>query len=229
MDKVPCHLAIIMDGNRRWAKERGLPGFEGHRKGAEKIRQLVKWCKARGIKTVTLYAFSTENWNRSPEEVNFLMKLFGIFLAKESKELQRNKVRLRVIGQRERLSVSLQEKIKKAEDLTKDCEEGTLVLAVSYGGRDEIVRAVKKAFLLNGVVLDRLTEEKLEDCLDTAGLPDPDLIIRTSGEQRTSGFLLWQSVYSELYFTGKYWPDFSEKDLDEALAEYAKRQRRFGK
>lgn len=229
MDKIPCHLGIIMDGNRRWAEERGLPSFEGHKKGAEKIRQVARYCKERGIKVLTLYAFSTENWNRSKEEVNFLMGLFGIYLTKEIKELQKDRVRLRVIGQRERLSISLQKKIEEAEELTRNDKGLTLVLAISYGGRDEIVRAVKKAFLFNGVDPDKLTEEKLGDCLDTAGLPDPDLIIRTSSEQRTSGFLLWQSAYAELYFCSKYWPDFSEQDLDEALAEYVKRQRRFGK
>ncbi len=228
MNKVPCHLGIIMDGNRRWAKERGLPGLEGHREGAEKIREVVKWCKSHGVKILTLYAFSTENWNRSPEEVNFLMRLLGTFLEKEMKEFQKRKVKLQIIGQRERLPASLLKKIGEAEDLTKNNDDLILILAISYGGRAEIVRALKK--MIQGKISSgKVTEEKVAEYLYTAGLPDPDLIIRTSGEQRISGFLLWQSAYSELYFTNKYWPDFLEKDFDEALAEYDKRQRRFGK
>lgn len=228
MDKILYHLGIIMDGNRRWAKERGLLGFEGHREGAEKIREVAKWCKSQSVKILTLYAFSTENWNRSPEEVNFLMRLLGTFLEKEMREFQKRKVKLQVIGQRERLPASLLKKIEEAEDLTKNNDDLILILAISYGGRAEIVRAFKK--MIQGKISpDEVTEEKVAEYLYTVGLPDPDLIIRTSGEQRISGFLLWQSAYSELYFTDKYWPDFSEEDLDKALSEYEKRQRRFGK
>lgn len=225
MDKVPYHLGIIMDGNRRWAKERGLPSFEGHRKGAEKVKQIARHCKARGIKVLTLYAFSTENWDRQKEEVDFLLKLGSYFLDKEIKELHREGARLLVIGQKERLPASLRKKIEKAENLTKGNRDLTLVFAISYGGRTEIVEAVKN-IIGNGA---SITEEAISENLYTAGLPDPDLIIRTSGEMRTSGFLLWQSAYSEWYFCQKHWPEFSEIDLDEALNEYAKRQRRFGK
>lgn len=213
-----------MDGNRRWAKSRGLPAFEGHRQGANKVRQIAKWCKNNNIEVLTLYAFSTENWNRSDQEVNFLMKLFDRFLDKETAELQKENIRLMIIGRREKLPEALQQKIEKAESATRNNSAGTLILAVSYGGRDEIVRAISKAVLNGG-----LTEEKISACLDTADLPDPDLIIRTGGEMRISNFLIWQAAYSELYFTEKCWPDFSENDLKEALAEYERRQRRFGR
>ncbi|MBI2626292.1 MAG: isoprenyl transferase [Candidatus Nealsonbacteria bacterium] len=222
------HLGIIMDGNRRWAKERELPVFKGHREGANRVRQIARYCKNCGIKTLTLYAFSTENWNRDAKEVYFLMKLLGLFLTKELEELQKEKIKLKVIGQKEKLPLSLQKKIAKAEALTAGNENLTLVLAISYGGRAEIVQAFKR-MILGGVSSDDVTEEKIGEHLYTVGLPDPDLIIRTSGEMRTSGFLMWQAAYSELYFTDKYWPDFSEEDLDEALAEYSRRQRRFGK
>lgn len=228
MNEVPCHLGIIMDGNRRWAKEKALPSIEGHRKGAEKVKQIAGYCKTKGIKVLTLYSFSTENWNRAQEEVDFLMRLGGIFLEKEIKELHADGAKLFVIGQKEKLPVSLQEKIGQAEDLTKNNRNLTLVFAISYGGRAEIAQAVKK-MLQENISPDDVTEEKIGNHMYTSGLPDPDLIIRTSGEQRTSGFLLWQSAYSEWYFTEKYWPEFSEDDLDEALAEYARRQRRFGK
>ena len=230
MDKVLYHLGIIMDGNRRWAKERGFPELLGHKAGAEKVKEVIGWCKIRGIKVLTLYAFSTENWSRSIGEVNFLMKLGIETLTKKLlKELQENKVKLLVIGQREKLPDFVRGKIEEAENLTKNNEELTLIIAVSYGGKDEIIRAVKRAILLKGVKPEDLTEEKIESCLDTADLPDPDLIIRTGGEQRLSNFLVWQSAYSELYFCPKYWPDFSEDDLDEALTEHARRQRRFGR
>lgn len=228
MDKVPRHMAVVMDGSRRWTKEKGLSGFEGHIKGAEKVRKVVRWCGNRGIKFLTLYGFSTENWDRPQKEVSFLMRLGGIFLDKEIKELHQEGAKLLVIGQRERLSVLLQRKIKEAEDLTRENDRFTLIMAISYGGRAEIAMAVKK-MIEEKISSDNVTEEIIGRHLYTTDLPDPDFIIRTGGEQRTSGFLMWQSPYSEWYFTKIYWPDFSENDLDEALAEYSRRQRRFGR
>ncbi|MBI2450646.1 MAG: di-trans,poly-cis-decaprenylcistransferase [Candidatus Nealsonbacteria bacterium] len=231
MEKTVQHLGIIMDGNRRWAKGRELPSFEGHKKGAKKVKEVARWCANRGVKVLTLYAFSAENWDRSEGEVSFLMKLFDSYLAKEAGELHKEGVKLRVIGQKERLPIHMQKKIKEAEDLTRDNDGLILITAISYSGRDEIVQAANQALklCLREGLPEIITEDLLSRCLYTAGLPDPDLIIRTSGEMRTSGFLMWQATYSELYFADKYWPDFSEEDLDEALAEYSRRQRRFGK
>ena len=227
MKNIPYHLAIIIDGNRRWAREKGLPIFEGHRQGLKKVKELGKWLKARGIKILTLYCFSTENWKRSPAEVNYLMKLLNSALTEDIKEFHKRGFKLRVIGQKERLPSYLQKAIKKAEELTKNNKEGILNLAISYGGRAEIVEAVRK-IIKEKISPDRIDEKLIGNYLYTQDLPDPDLIIRTSGEQRLSNFLLWQSAYSELYFCPKYWPDFTEKDLDEALKEYTRRQRRFG-
>ena len=233
MDKeaknIPYHLGIIIDGNRRWARERGLPTFQGHLRGYEKLRKVGKWCKNRGVKILTIFAFSTENWNRSKEEVSYLMKLLvRAFSKKEVDEIDKEGIRLRVIGQKERLNKNLQRMIQEAEELTKNNKEGILNLAISYGGRPEIIEAVKR-IISKKIAPEKITEEVISQNLWTEGLPDPDLIIRTSGEQRTSGFLTWQAAYSELYFCKKYWPDFSEKDLDLALSDYASRQRRFGK
>ncbi len=222
------HLGIIIDGNRRWAKEKGLPSLEGHRQGYEKIKEVVRWCKNKRIKIVTLYAFSTENWNRAPVEVNFLMTLLNSGLKKEIKELDKEGVKLQIIGQKERLPSELQKTIKKAEEITKNNKEMVVNLAISYGGRAEIVKAVRK-IVKEGIPPEEVDESKIGDYLYTGGLPDPELIIRTSGEQRLSNFLIWQAAYSELYFTKKYWPDFTEKDLDQALKNYAHRQRKFGK
>jgi len=222
------HLGIIIDGNRRWAKEKGLPALEGHRQGYEKTKEVVRWCKNKGIKIVTLYVFSTENWNRASVEVNFLMRLLNLGLKKEIKELNKEGAKLRIIGQKERLPSELQKTIKKAEKITKNNKEIIINLAVSYGGRAEIVKAVRK-IVKEGIPPEEVDESKIGDYLYTGGLPDPELIIRTSGEQRLSNFLIWQSAYSELCFTKKYWPGFTEKDLDKALKNYAHRQRRFGK
>ncbi len=228
-ENIPYHVGIIIDGNRRWAKEKGLPTLEGHRRGLDKLRKAGRWCKDRGVKILTIFVFSTENWERSKKEVDYLMRLLGQALSKrEVKQLNRDGIRLQVIGQRERLGKTLQKIIRNAEEGTKNNKEGILNLAISYGGRAEIMQAIKK-IIKKKVPLSNITEETVNENLWTAGLPFPDLIIRTSGEQRTSGFLLWQSAYSELYFSKKYWPDFSEKDLDEAFASYSKRQRRFGK
>lgn len=218
-----------MDGNRRWAKDRGLPTLEGHRRGYSKVKKVGKWCKQRGVKVLTLWAFSTENWKRSKEEVDYLMNLLCFALSDgEVNELDKDGIRLQVIGQKERLSEKLQGLIIKAEERTKDNKEGILNLAISYGGRADVLEAVKK-MVEKGVSSQEISEEMIGQNLWTAGLPDCDLIIRTSGELRTSGFLIWQAAYAELYFCKNHWPDFSEKDLDEALADYARRQRRFGK
>lgn len=226
---IPYHLGIIIDGNRRWAKKKGLPTLEGHRQGYNKLKKVGKWCKAKGVKILTIFAFSTENWNRSKEEVSYLMRLLvQAFSKKEVDELNKNGIQLRVIGQKERLAKDLQKMIREAEGRTENNKEGILNLAISYGGRPEIIEAIKK-IIKKKIPPEKITEEIISQNLWTEGLSDPDLIIRTSGEQRTSGFLTWQSVYSELYFCKKYWPDFTEKDLDEALLDYKLRQRRFGK
>lgn len=228
MKKVPYHLGIIIDGNRRWAKKRGLPAFEGHRQGLEKVKKIGKWCKERGVKILTLFAFSTENWNRSKTEVTYLIRLLReAFSQKNIKEVDQEGIKIQIIGQREKLPLSLQKAIEEAEDLTKNNKEGILNIALSYGGRAEIVEVVKKIIKKNP--LPEITEELIDKNLWTAGEPHPDLIIRTGGQQRLSNFLLWQSAYSELYFSKKYWPEFIEKDLDEAFEDYAKRQRRFGR
>ena len=225
---IPYHVGIIIDGNRRWASEKGLPTFEGHRQGYEKLKKVGKWCKNRGVKILTIFTFSTENWNRAEKEVNYLMKLLRHALAeREINWVHKEGIKLRVIGQKERLDNSLQQLIKKAEKKTKNNKEGILNLAISYGGRPEIVSAIKK-IVRKKILPKDITEEVINKNLWTAGLPYPDLLIRTSGELRTSGFLTWQAAYSELYFLDKHWPDFTESDLDKAFSEYARRQRRFG-
>lgn len=227
--KIPKHIGIIIDGNRRWARAHGLPTLYGHKKGYAKLKDVADWCFDRGVKILTCYVFSTENWNRSKREVSYLMRLLKKALTTDLPELQKKDVRLKISGRRDdsRMPKDLREAIAKAEEATKNNKRGILNLALNYGGRVEIVEAVKK-IIKQGLTPEKITEETIEQNLYTAGLPDPDLIIRTS-EQRLSGFLLWQSSYAELYFIPKYWPDFSEKDLDEALEEYDKRQRRFGK
>jgi len=220
----PRHIGIIMDGNRRWARERGLPTFEGHRAGYDLIKKVGPWCLARGVTALTCYAFSIENWKRAEDEVWYLMDLLLIAVTKDLGALTDEGIRLRVIGRRDDLSPTLRRAIEEAEAKTAAHARGTLTLAISYGGRDEIVRAAREAALAG-----ELTESTLASRLDTAGLPDPDLIIRTSGERRLSGFLTWQSVYSELYFVDTHWPDFTEADLDAALDWYRNRERRYGK
>ena len=223
--KVPNHLAIILDGNRRWAKEKGLPAFEGHRKGLETVKKIINYCKEKGIKVLTLFIFSTENWKRGKEEINYLMELARKALKGHFKHLHKSKIRVRVIGQREKLSKAFQEEIAKVEKLTRDNIEMTVNFALSYGGRAEIVEAVKK-IIKNKIPLRKVNENTIKENLWTS---DVDLIIRTGREQRISNFLIWQAAYSELYFYPKYWPDFSEKDLDKALADFDRRQRKFGK
>ena len=217
------HVAVIMDGNGRWAQKRHLPRLMGHRAGAEALDRVMHACKAAGIKYLTVYAFSTENWKRSEEEVGGLMKLLSTYIHTKEKELVANGVRFRVVGRRTDLSEKLRGEIAALEEKTA-AGDFTLIVALSYGGRDEIVRAAAKWAAAGG----EPTEAAFAEFLDTAGIPDPDLIIRTSGEQRTSNFLLWQSAYAEYYFTDTLWPDFDQAEFDKALESYAKRERRMG-
>ena len=223
------HLAVIMDGNGRWAERRRLPRLMGHRAGADALDRTMHWCKEAGISYLTVYAFSTENWKRSEEEVSGLMKLLSHFVKSKERELLDNGIAFRVIGRREDLAPKLRGEIAALEEKTKG-GDFTLVVALSYGGRDEIVRAASRF----GAEAARRAGggESLEDifssCLDTAGIPDPDLIIRTSGELRLSNFLLWQAAYAEFYFTDVLWPDFDKAEFDKALASFSKRERRMG-
>ncbi|MCX6813897.1 MAG: polyprenyl diphosphate synthase [Candidatus Azambacteria bacterium] len=220
------HLGIIMDGNRRWAKARRLPSFEGHRAGYKKVEDILHWCRDAGIKILTLYTFSTENWQRSKKEVNFLMKLFYLAFTKDIKKLHKNNICVRVIGRKNGLSEKIQKAIKRSEELTKNNTAIILNLAINYGGRSELVDAFNK-ILKNPP--KEITEDLISQNVYTAGLPDPDLIIRTSGEKRLSGFLTWQSAYSEFCFIKHHWPEFSKEDFNEILNDFASRQRRFGK
>jgi undecaprenyl diphosphate synthase len=222
---IPKHLGIIIDGNRRWAKEKGLPTLEGHKRGLDAIRAVIEAARKRHIKTLSIFCFSTENWHRSKEEVDYLMDLMEQAVNDFFKKCSGQNVKLRVIGQIERLPKSIQKKIAEIEKETAGKEEMIVNLAMSYGGRVEIVEAFKN-ILKKGIKPDDITEEVIKENLWTT---DVDLIIRTGGEQRLSGFLIWQAAYSEILFVKKYWPDFSEADLDAALADYAARQRRFGK
>jgi undecaprenyl diphosphate synthase len=229
--KIPRHIAIIMDGNRRWAKQKLLPTGYGHKKGFDTFVNIADLCSEMGVEYLTVYAFSTENWKRSKEEVSGLMNLLSHFIRSKEKELVRNGVRFRVIGRREDLSEKLQGEIAALEEKTKD-GEFTLVVALSYGGRDEIIRAAKKfnaEAIRRGERGESVGDEAVfSSCLDTAGIPDPDLIIRTSGELRLSNFMLWQAAYAEFYFTDVYWPDFDRAEFDKAIASFSKRERRMG-
>ncbi|HEC97575.1 MAG TPA: di-trans,poly-cis-decaprenylcistransferase [Nitrospirae bacterium] len=216
-----------MDGNGRWAKLRGLPRVEGHSKGAERTKELIKAAQEVGIDVLTLYAFSLENWQRPDDEVTTLMELLQLYLTKELKDLIMKGIRFRVIGDREKLPAVIQGIIAEIEERTSANKGLTLVIALSYGGRDEILRAVKKA-ITSGVRPEEISEERFETLLDTAGLPAVDLIIRTSGEKRLSNFLLWQGAYAELYFTETLWPDFTREEFLCAIQDYQHRERRFG-
>jgi len=229
---IPRHIAIIMDGNGRWAKERKLPRTAGHLEGIRRVKEIVRAAVSLGIKVLTLFAFSTENWNRPKREVDMLMRSLCRFLDSEIEELGRNNVCFRVVGRNDPLPEYVRAKLKDAQARTKANTGLVLVLALNYGARQEIVDAAKnfaRQVLQGKVEIDALKEDGFCDYLYTAGLPDPDLLIRTSGEMRISNFLLWQISYAELYFSCKYWPDFKKDDLDEALAEFNKRERRFGK
>lgn len=226
--KIPNHIVLFPDGNRRWAREKGIHTLEGYQKGYENLLDFSGWCKNRGVKVLTAFGFSTENWNRSTEEVDYLMKLLEKCLRENLDSYNKNNTCVRVIGQRERLPASLQESIKITEEATKNNSNLFLNLAISYGGKWDILNAVKK-IAEQGIASDKIDEQLFENYLSTAGLPNPDLIIRAGGEMRLSNFVLWQAAYAELYFCPKYWPDFTEQDLDEALAEFERRFRRFGK
>ena len=228
---IPRHVAIIMDGNGRWARERGLPRIEGHRRGAESVRQVVRACGELGIEYLTLYAFSIENWNRPKTEVSALMRLLEFYLKQEIPELDKNNVRLAAIGRIHELPQSAQRQLEKSMDVLKKNTGLTLVLALSYGGRAEIVDAMRsiarevKAGRLDVADVD---EKVISRHLYTRSIPDPDLLIRTSGEMRVSNFLLWQISYAEIYVTETLWPDFRKVELLKALEDYSKRNRRFG-
>lgn len=228
----PNHLAIIMDGNGRWAQQRGLSRQAGHREGVETARQVVREVEALSIPFLTLYAFSSENWSRPRREVSFLMSLIGNYIETDLEELVQNGTRLRILGRRTGLSKKLLSLIERAEARTAENTRLNLQLAFNYGGRNEIVDAVAKIAqaVLDGQVMPQDIDENIfADALTTKGLPDPDLIIRTSGEYRLSNFLLWQAAYAEFYFSSVLWPDFSRQELDIALDNYATRNRRFGK
>jgi undecaprenyl diphosphate synthase len=225
------HLAIIMDGNGRWATNRGWPRLVGHRRGAERVREIVKVCPDLGIRWLTLYAFSTENWKRSTEEVLGLMAIFARYIEREAERLSQAGVRMRFIGERSRLDPALQRLMAGIEARTAGYDRLNLTIAVNYGGRDEIVRAARKiAEAAAQGLLDpkHVTEAAFAERLDTGGLPDPDLVIRTSGETRTSNFLPWQSAYAEYEFTGTLWPDFTPEELAAIVMRCSNRDRRFG-
>ena len=231
MNRLPKHIAIIMDGNGRWAKKRFLPRTAGHKAGVETVRTIITECKRLGIKYVTLYTFSTENWKRPALEVETLMNLLQNYLKNEVEELNRNYVKLTAIGDIEKLPEPCLNELKRAIELTKDNKGPNLNLALNYGGRYDIAKAVKeisKDIENNKLNSDDITEETITNYLSTKSIPDPDLVIRTSGEQRLSNFLLWELAYAELYFTDVYWPDFKEKDLQLAIYTYQNRDRRFG-
>jgi len=226
--KVPRHIGIIMDGNGRWAQKRNLPRLAGHRAGAENIRRIVKACVELGIEVLTLFAFSTENWQRPQSEVRGLMLLVNHVIENETEELHHNGVCVRHIGDISRLDEALQRKIRWATELTGNNKRLIINMALNYGGRAEIVSAVRQ-IIQNGIPPEQVDETLFGSYLQSAGLPDPDLIIRTAGEMRLSNFLVWQAAYAEYYSTPTYWPDFDEEELRTALAAYARRQRRFGR
>lgn len=229
--RIPQHLAIIMDGNGRWAEQRQMPRIFGHRQGVETVRSMVKECRALGIPHLTLYAFSSENWGRPASEVAALMDLLGMFLAQELETLMAEGICLRVIGDTSLLPGEVRQVLNDTIKRTAANSRLVLTLALSYGGRDEILRAVKDLATEiegGGLAASDIDEQRFSAALDTAGLPDPDLLIRTSGEMRISNFLLWQLAYAELYFTDVLWPDFSADELRRALEDFSARQRRFG-
>ena len=226
-EKLPRHIAIIMDGNGRWAKRQGLPRKAGHAVGAETFRRIATYCKNLGMEHLTVYAFSTENWKRSAEEIGAIMGLLEKYLHESIEKMEKDRIRLKILGDTSALSPTIRGLIDKTDAIAKrlpGCFQANVCL--NYGGRDEIVRAVNR--FVSEHPGEPVTEESLAQHLDTAGIPDPDLIIRTGGEYRISNFLMWESAYSELLFTDVLWPDFTEKDIDSAIAEYRHRDRRFG-
>lgn len=230
--KIPNHIAIILDGNRRWARNRGIPTLQGHTAGAKNLEKIAMYCDKIGVKYLTVYAFSTENWKREKEEVDYLMKLFAKYIKDFDRKFKDGTARIRLAGDIKRLPEDLQEKIIAIQEKTKNNTGITLNLCINYGGRDEIVNATKVLAekVKNGELnIDDITEDMISQNLRTGDAPDPDLFIRPGGEIRLSGFLLWQSSYSELYFADPLWPDFDEEELEKAIDEFNKRKRRFGK
>jgi undecaprenyl diphosphate synthase len=225
---VPHHIGIIMDGNGRWAQARGLPRLAGHQAGVDNIRRILEHCVQRRVKVLTIYAFSTENWQRPPDEVSGLMRLLGLTIQRQLNELNRNGVRILHSGRMEGINKHLQKQILHALEVTKNNERIILNVAFNYGGRAEILDAMRH-IIQDGIPPEELSEETLSSYMYIGGLPDPDLIIRTGGEWRLSNFLIWQAAYAEYYTTPTYWPDFDETELDRALIEYSHRERRFGR
>ncbi|PWB38223.1 MAG: di-trans,poly-cis-decaprenylcistransferase [Parcubacteria group bacterium] len=225
---IPKHIGIIVDGNRRWAQKNGLPSWQGHEQGYQNLKKIAGRAFDKGVCYLTIYAFSTENWKRRKTEIIFLFKLIKRLVAEEVNVLHRDGIRLSVLGDISRFDLDLQRNIIAAQKLTARNTKGVLNVCLNYGGRQEIISAVNK-FIKSRPSTETITEDDLENHLYTVGQPDPDLIIRTSGEQRLSNFLTWQGVYSELYFSSKLWPDFNIRDLDLAIRNYGERQRRFGK
>ncbi|HEV2528726.1 MAG TPA: isoprenyl transferase [Thermomicrobiales bacterium] len=224
---VPAHVAIIMDGNGRWAKERGLPRLTGHERGTDNIRRITSAAVEAGVSYLTLWAFSTENWRRPREEVEGIIRILGMCLVRDVDELHRQGVQLRHIGDLDGLPDEMRDQIHAAIELTQHNDRIVLTLAFNYGGRSEMIRAIR-ALVATGVAPEEITEDAIASHLYTAGMPDPDLIIRTSGEHRISNFMVWQGAYSELFFTNTYWPDFGPEHLREAVDDYSQRERRFG-
>ena len=229
--RVPAHVAIILDGNGRWAKAKGMPRNYGHLQGAKAVEDILVDARDLGIKYLTVYAFSTENWNRPEKEVSALMTLLQNYLKTSIKKSMKNNVRCRVIGEKSRLSADIQKAIKDLEETTAGNTGLTFTIAINYGSRDEITRAVRKVAekcVAGQLLPDAITETSIEQELDTAFLPDPDLLIRTCGEQRISNFLLWQCAYTEFYYTDIAWPDFNKAELEKAIAAYGRRDRKYG-
>lgn len=227
-DVIPTHIAIIMDGNGRWARSRGLPRLAGHKAGTKNLRRIIEACVEFGVKYLTIYAFSTENWRRPEDEVKGLMNIFDDVFYRELAELHRQGAQLRHIGRMDGIRKSMQEKIRDGIETTKDNDRLVLNVAFNYGGRDEIVCAIQE-MIRDGIKPDEVTDDLVSKYLFTSGSPDPDLVIRTSGEMRTSNFLLWQAAYAEWVFPEIYWPDFGKEELLESIREYSNRERRFGK
>jgi undecaprenyl diphosphate synthase len=227
VERLPRHVAIIMDGNGRWAISRGLPRLAGHKAGTENLRRVIRASVEFGIKYLTIYAFSTENWGRPPEEVQGLLHILEDVIDRELGELHKEGVQLKHIGRLERLAPMLQEKVLAAVEMTKNNDKLVLSVAFNYGGRDEIVQAIQR-MLKDGIQPEKVTDGLVSQYLYTAGVPDPDLIIRTSGELRVSNFLIWQGAYAELYSTPTYWPDFDKEEYRRALETYSQRERRYG-
>jgi undecaprenyl diphosphate synthase len=226
-DKIPQHIAIIMDGNGRWAQARGLPRLAGHRAGTENLRRIIEACVEFGVKYLTVYAFSTENWGRPEDEVSGLMGIFDEVFERELTELHKQGARLQHIGRLDEVRPSLQEKVRNGIELTKNNDRLVLNVAFNYGGRDEIVQAIR-SIINDGIKPEDVDEDVVSQHLYTAGIPDPDLVIRTSGEQRISNFLIWQAAYAEWVFPQTFWPDFGREELLAAIQEFGRRERRYG-